>query len=486
MSALELSLVSIFFIIRMWSVKNRVPVGSSQGRPETPEEFFKMNAQITPAASPSDLDSFWMPFTANRQFKASPRMLARAEGMYYWTDDGREVLDGVAGLWCVNAGHGRREITEAVTRQLSTMEFAPTFQMGHPVAFELANRLAKIAPPGMERLFFTNSGSESVDTALKIAVAYHRARGAGQRTRFIGREKGYHGVGFGGMSVGGMVNNRKVFGSSMLPGVDHLPHTLDIGHNAFSRGLPHWGAHLANELERLIALHDASTIAAVIVEPISGSAGVVLPPLGYLKRLREICDKHEILLIFDEVITGFGRVGKPFAALAFDVTPDLMTTAKGLTNGAIPMGAVFAQRRIYDAFMQGPENAIELFHGYTYSAHPVACAAALATLDIYAKEGLLTRAATLAPQWEDAIHSLRGVPHVIDVRNYGLIGAVELESRAGKPGARAFDVFVKCFERGVMVRQTGDVIAMSPPLIIEPKQIARIVETLGAVIRETD
>ncbi len=445
-----------------------------------------MNAQPTPALSPADLDAFWMPFTANRQFKADPRLLARAKGMYYWTADGREVLDGVAGLWCVNAGHSRPEIAEAVAQQLNTMEYAPTFQMGHPMAFELASRLAKLAPPGMDRVFFTNSGSESVDTALKIAVAYHRAGGAGQRTRLIGREKGYHGVGFGGMSVGGMVNNRKAFAGSMLPGVDHLQHTLDLGHNAFSRGLPHWGAHLANELERLIELHDASTIAAVIVEPISGSAGVILPPIGYLKRLREICDKHDILLIFDEVITGFGRVGKPFAALAFDVTPDLMTTAKGLTNGSIPMGAVFAQRKIYDAFMQGPQNAIELFHGYTYSAHPAACAAALATLDIYAKEGLLTRAATLSAQWEDAVHSLRGVPAVIDVRNYGLIGAVELEPRAGKPGARAFDVFLKCFERGVMVRQTGDVIAMSPPLVIEPKQIARLVETLAEVIRGID
>jgi beta-alanine--pyruvate transaminase len=410
-----------------------------------------MNAQPKPALSPGDLDAFWMPFTANRQFKASPRLLARAEGMKYWTDDGREVLDGVAGLWCVNAGHSRREIADAVARQLTTMEFAPTFQMGHPIAFELANRLAQIAPPNMDRIFFTNSGSESVDTALKIAVAYHRARGAGQRTRFIGREKGYHGVGFGGMSVGGMVNNRKIFGSSMLPGVDHLPHTLDLGHNAFSRGLPHWGAHLANELERLIALHDASTIAAVIVEPISGSAGVILPPVGYLQRLREICDKNDILLIFDEVITGFGRIGKPFASQAFDVTPDLMTTAKGLTNGSV---------------------------------HPAACAAALATLDIYAREGLLSRAATLAPQWEDAVHSLRGARNVIDVRNYGLIGAVELEPRAGKPGARAFDVFLECFERGVMVRQTGDVIAMSPPLIIEPNQIAQLVETLHTVLRE--
>jgi beta-alanine--pyruvate transaminase len=448
-----------------------------------------MNAQLTPPVSPAvsngDLDAFWMPFTANRQFKSNPRLLARAEGMYYWTADGREVLDGVAGLWCVNAGHSRREITEAVTRQLGTMEFAPAFQMGHPIAFELANRLAKIAPPGLDRVFFTNSGSESVDTALKMAIAYHRARGAGQRTRFIGREKGYHGVGFGGMSVGGMVNNRKIFGSSMLPGVDHLPHTLDIDHNAYSRGLPQFGAHLADELERLIALHDASTIAAVIVEPISGSAGVILPPIGYLKRLREICDRHDILLIFDEVITGFGRVGKPFASLAFDVTPDFMTTAKGLTNGAIPMGAVFAHRKVYDAVTAGSENAIELFHGYTYSAHPVACAAALATLDVYAKEGLLTRAASLAAEWENAVHSLRGLPHVIDVRNYGLIGAVELEPRAGKPGTRGFEVFLKCFERGLMVRQTGDTIAMSPPLIIESKQIARIVETLGAVIRET-
>ena len=444
-----------------------------------------MNAQLTPAPANTELDAFWMPFTANRQFKANPRLLARAEGMYYWDTSGREVLDGVAGLWCVNAGHGRREITEAVTKQLATMDYAPAFQMGHPIAFELANRLAKIAPPGLDRIFFTNSGSESVDTALKIAIGYHRVRGAGQRTRFIGREKGYHGVGFGGMSVGGMVNNRKFFGSSMLPGVDHMSHTLDLEHNAFSRGLPQWGAHLANELERLIALHDASTIAAVIVEPISGSAGVVLPPAGYLKRLREICDKHDILLIFDEVITGFGRVGKPFAALAFDVTPDLMTTAKGLTNGALPMGAVFAQRKIYDAFMQGPENTIELFHGYTYSAHPVACAAALATLDVYAKEGLLTRAASLSSHWENAVHSLRGLPHVVDLRNYGLIGAVELEARQGKPGARGFEVFLKCFERGVMVRQTGDTIAMSPPLIIEGKQIDRLVETLGAVIRET-
>src|SRR6202050_1299261 len=421
-----------------------------------------MNARITPAPARNDLDAFWMPFTANRQFKANPRLLTRAEGMHYWTPDGRQVIDAVAGLWCVNAGHGRREITEAVTRQLASMDYAPAFQMGHPIAFELANRLAEIAPPGLERVFFTNSGSESVDTALKIAIAYHRARGAGQRTRLIGREKGYHGVGFGGMSVGGMVNNRKFFAGSMLPGVDHLPHTLDLGHNAFSRGLPHFRLHVANQLERLIALHDASTIAAVIVEPISGSAGVILPPVGYLKRLREICDKDDILLLFDEVITGFGRIGKPFASQAFDVTPDLMTTAKGLTNGALPMGAVFAHRRIYDAFMQGPEGAIELFHGYTSSAHPVSFAAALATLDIYQREGLLTRAATLSPEWQETLHSIRGTPHVIDIRNYGLIGAVELEPRAGKPGARAFEVFLKCFEKGVLIRVTGDMVGLSP------------------------
>jgi beta-alanine--pyruvate transaminase len=456
-----------------------------------------MNAKLSPGLlhdpalsehtdlAPGKLDAFWMPFTANRHFKAKPRLLARAEGMHYWTPDGRQVIDGVAGLWCVNAGHGRREIAAAVSEQLTTMEYAPTFQMGHPIAFELASRLAELSPPGLDRVFFTNSGSESVDTALKIAIAYQRARGLGSKTRLIGREKGYHGVGFGGVSVGGMVNNRKAFSSVMLPGVDHLPHTLDIEHNAFSRGLPQWGKHLADELERLIALHDASTIAAVIVEPISGSAGVILPPAGYLKRLREICDKNDILLIFDEVITGFGRTGKPFAAQTFEVTPDLMTTAKGLTNGAIPMGAVFAHRKVHDAFMQGPERLVELFHGYTYSAHPAACAAALATLDIYAKEDLLTRAASIAPLWENAVHSLKGLPHVIDVRNFGLIGAVELEPRPGKPTTRAFDVFLECFERGVMVRQTGEVIALSPPLIIEPAHIEKIVEVLASVIRDT-
>jgi beta-alanine--pyruvate transaminase len=444
-----------------------------------------MNAKLSPVPAHPELEAFWMPFTANRQFKSNPRLLARAEGMHYWTADGREVLDAVAGLWCVNAGHGRKEIAAAVARQLETMEFAPTFQMGHPLAFELANRLVEIAPPGMERVFFTNSGSESVDTALKIAIAYQRARGMASKTRLIGREKGYHGAGFGGISVGGIVNNRKAYSAAMIPGVDHLPHTLDLEHNAFSRGLPQWGAHLADSLERIIALHDASTIAAVIIEPISGSAGVILPPVGYLKRIREICTKHDILLIFDEVITGFGRIGAPFAAQQFEVTPDLMTTAKGLTNGALPMGAVFAQRKVHDAFMEGPENLIELFHGYTYSAHPAACAASLATLDIYRSEGLLQRARALAPHLEQGVHSLKGLPNVIDIRNYGLIGAVEFEPRPGKPATRAYDVFTKCFERGVLVRAAGDTIAVSPPLIVEEAQLERIFAVLGQAIRDT-
>jgi beta-alanine--pyruvate transaminase len=432
----------------------------------------------------SDLEALWMPFTANRQFKASPRLLARAEGMYYWTHDGRKILDGVAGLWCVNAGHGRKEITAAVSEQIATMEYAPPFQMGHGGAFELASRLTKLTPGDLDHVFFTNSGSESVDTALKIAIAYQRVRGEASRQRLIGREKGYHGVGFGGISVGGMVNNRKLFGT-MLPGVDHMRHTLDLEHNAFSRGIPEWGAHLADDLERLVALHDASTIAAVIVEPVAGSAGVVLPPRGYLQKLRATCDKYGILLIFDEVITGFGRLGTPFGAHYFDVVPDMITSAKGLTNGAIPMGAVFVRKHIYDAFMHGPQNVIELFHGYTYSAHPVACAAALATQDIYQREGLLTRGASLAKPWEDAVHSLRGLPHVIDVRNVGLVAGIELEPRSGAPGARAYEIFLKAYEKGILIRTTGDVIALSPPLIIEPAQIDQLIGTLAEIIRAT-
>jgi beta-alanine--pyruvate transaminase len=431
----------------------------------------------------ADLEAFWMPFTANRQFKAQPRLLARAEGMHYWSDDGRKVLDGVAGLWCVNAGHGRKEITEAVSKQLATMEYAPPFQMGHPPGFELASRLVKLAPGDIDHVFFTNSGSEAVDTALKIAIAYHRLRGEGARQRLIGREKGYHGVGFGGTSVGGMVNNRKFFGA-LLPGVDHLRHTHDLEHNAFSRGVPEWGAHLADDLERLVALHDASTIAAVIVEPVAGSAGVLLPPKGYLQRLRSICDKHGILLIFDEVITGFGRLGAPFGAQHFDVLPDMITSAKALTNGAIPMGAVFVRKHIYDAFIKGTENGIELFHGYTYSAHPAACAAGLAVQDIYEREGLLTRAAKMAKTFEEAVHSLRGTPRIIDIRNLGLVAGIELEPRPGAPSARAYEIFVKAFEKGILIRTTGDTIALSPPLIIEAEQIDQLVSTLRELIEE--
>jgi len=429
------------------------------------------------------MDELWMPFTPNRDFKHDPKMVVRAEGMYLWSDRGAKILDGSSGLFCVNAGHGRKEIADAVGAQLRELDFIAPFTRGHPKQFELATRVAELTPGDLNRIFFVNSGSEAVDTAMKVALAYHQARGQGGRNMFISRERAYHGVNFGGISLAGMVNNRRKFGPT-LPGIAHMRHT-HIKENFFVPGEGAHGVELAEDLLRFVNLYGAENIAACFVEPIAGSAGVVLPPIGYLKRLREICDKHDILLIFDEVITGFGRVGKPFASQAFDVTPDLMTTAKGLTNGAVPMGAVFAHRKIYDAFMQGPENAIELFHGYTYSAHPVACAAALATLEVYTKEGLLTRAASLASEWETAVHSLRGLPHVLDVRNYGLIGAVELEARAGKPGTRGFDVFLKCFERGVMVRQTGDTIAMSPPLIIESKQIARIVETLGAAIRET-
>ncbi len=433
--------------------------------------------------SPSDMQAFWMPFTANRQFKAKPRLLARASGMHYWTTDGRQILDGVAGLWCVNAGHGRKEITQAVAAQLETMDYAPTFQMGHPSAFALASELARIAPAGLERVFFTNSGSEAVDTALKIALAYHRVRGEATRTRLIGRERGYHGVGFGGISVGGISPNRKMWSAALIPGVDHLPHTHDPAKNAFSRGMPQHGAELAEELERLVTLHDPSTIAAVIIEPIAGSAGVLIPPRGYLRRVREICDRHGIVLIFDEVITGFGRTGAAFASQEFGVTPDMLTLAKGLTNGCIPMGAVIAKKSIYDAFMQGPDNAIELFHGYTYSAHPAACAAGLAALGIYEREGLLTRAKSLSAVWEEAAHSLRGLPYVVDVRNYGLILGIELEPIAGKMGARAYDAFQRCFERGVLVRYTGDILALSPPLIIESAQIDQIFSTLREVLQ---
>lgn len=429
-----------------------------------------------------NLDAYWMPFTANRQFKKAPRLLATAKGMHYTTVDGDTVLDGTAGLWCVNAGHGRERITDAVARQLATLDYAPSFQMGHPIAFEFAEKLAANPPggtaAGLDRVFFTGSGSESVDTALKIALAYQRAIGQGTRTRLIGRERGYHGVGFGGISVGGLVNNRRAF-PTQLPGTDHLRTTHDPARNRFVKGgLPEHGVELADDLERMVGLHGAETIAAVIVEPVAGSAGVLLPPKGYLERLRAICDQHGILLIFDEVITGFGRLGTPFAVDYFGVVPDIVTTAKGLTNGAIPMGAVFASRKVHDALMQGPENAIELFHGYTYSGHPAACAAGLAALEIYETEGLLTRAQAINIRWEEAIHSLKDARHVFDIRTIGLIAGIELEARVGAPGARAYDVFVDCLKRGVFIRVTGDIIALSPPLIIEDAHIDQIVDTL--------
>jgi beta-alanine--pyruvate transaminase len=431
---------------------------------------------------PNDLSAFWMPFTSNRQFKKAPRMFVAARDMHYTTSDGRQVLDGTAGLWCVNAGHARPKIVEAIAKQAAELDYAPAFQMGHPKAFELANRLVDIAPKGLDHVLFTNSGSESVETALKVALAYHRVKGDGARSRLIGRERGYHGVNFGGISVGGIVTNRKMFGT-LLGGVDHMPHTHNIAKNAFTKGEPQYGTELADELERIVTLHDASTIAAVIVEPVAGSTGVLIPPVGYLKRLREITKKHGILLIFDEVITGYGRLGTPFGADYFGVTPDIMVTAKGLTNGVIPMGAVLVSAEIHDAFMGGPEHVIEFFHGYTYSGNPVASAAALATLETYRDEGLLTRGAELAPYFEEALHSLKGLPHVIDIRNIGLVGAIELEPIAGQPTKRAFSAFLKAYETGLLIRTTGDIIALSPPLIIEKEQIEQIVSMLSDILK---
>jgi beta-alanine--pyruvate transaminase len=437
------------------------------------------------AGAPNNLEAFWMPFTANRDFKARPRLLVGAEGMHYVLSDGRRIIDGTAGLWCCNAGHGRPRIVEAIRQQAQEMDFAPTFQWGHPKAFELASRLAAMMPGELDHAFFTNSGSESVDTALKIAIAYQRAIGQGTRTRLIGRERGYHGVGFGGISVGGIVKNRMYYGS-LLNGVDHLPSTYVPEQQRWSRGQPAWGAHLADELLRLINLHDASTIAAVIVEPVACSTGVLVPPVGYLERLREITKAHGILLIFDEVITAFGRLGKATAAERFGVEPDMITMAKGVTSGTVPMGAVMIRKGIYDAFMEAPERTIELFHGYTYSAHPLACAAALATLEVYKEEELFERSADLAPYWEEAIHSLKGAPHVIDLRNIGLIGAIELEPRSGAPGQRGYDAMLKACDLGLMVRVTGDIIALSPPLIIGREQVDQIVEIVRKVLAAID
>ena len=439
-------------------------------------------AEAVGSTVPAAMGAYWMPFTANRQFKKAPRLLTRASGMHYWDDQGRQILDGVAGLWCVNAGHNRPRIVQAIQQQAAEMDFCPPFQMAHPKAFELAERLAALAPAGMGKVFFANSGSEAVDTALKMALAYHRVRGEGTRTRLLGRERGYHGVNFGGISVGGMVGNRKTYGLTVA-GVDHIRHTHDAARNAFSVGQPEHGADMADDIERMVALHDASNIAAVIVEPVAGSTGVLIPPQGYLQRLRELCTRHGILLIFDEAITGFGRTGQPFAAQTFGVVPDMITCAKGLTNGCVPMGAVLVKDEIHNAFMNGPEHLIEFAHGYTYSGHPLACAAGLGTLDTYAEEGLLTRAGTMQDDFAKALHSLRGEPNVIDIRNIGLVGGIELAPLPGDPAKRAFDVFLDCYARGLLIRTTGDTIALSPPLVIENTHIDQIVDTLRGAIR---
>jgi beta-alanine--pyruvate transaminase len=443
-----------------------------------------MNERARPEAVTTNLENsaYFMPFSMNRAFKKAPRLLARAEGMYYYTPEGRKILDGTSGLWCVNAGHCRKQIVEAVQRGVATLDYSPPFQMGHPLAFEFAERLAPLLPKGMSKIFFTNSGSESVDTALKLALAYHRARGEGHRVRLIGREKGYHGVNFGGTAVGGIVGNRKIFGA-LVTGVDHIRHTHDPAKNAFSRGQPKNGVELAEDLERLCQLHDPSTIAAVIVEPVACSAGVFVPPVGYLQKLREICDKHGILLIFDEVITAWGRLGKPFASERFGVIPDLITTAKGITNGTVPMGAVMMKENLYQAFMTGPENAVEVPHGYTYSAHPLACAAGLGTMDVYEDEGLLTRVGTLEKTWEDAAHALKDCPNVIDIRNIGLIAAIELSPREGKVGARGMEAHIKAFEKGLYMRVTGDTIALAPPLIVQQSEMDFIFSTVREVLK---
>ena len=434
-------------------------------------------------AKPNDLEAYWMPFTANRSFKQRPRMVARAEGMYYYTPDGKPILDGTAGLWCCNAGHARKPIVSAIQAQAEELDYAPSFQYGHPKSFAAAARIAALAPGDLDHVFFAGSGSEAVDTALKIALAYWNVSGKGSKTRLIGRERGYHGVGFGGISVGGMVNNRKHFGS-MLAGVDHLPHTYDREKQAFSKGEPEYGAHFADDLERIVALHDASTIAAVIVEPMPGSTGVLPAPKGYLKRLRELCDKHGILLIFDEVITGFGRLGTPFAAERYGVVPDIVTFAKGVTSGTVPMGGVVVRKHIYDAFMNAPENTVELFHGYTYSGHPLAAAAALATLDVYRDEKLFERAKALEPVWADAMMTLRDEPNVVDIRTVGLAAGIDLTSRPEGVGKRSFEAMDRGFhEQGLMMRTAGDTLAVATPLIVTEDQIGELVEKLRNTIR---
>src|SRR5215831_491686 len=434
-------------------------------------------------AVPNDLEAFWLPFTANRAFKAAPRLISRAKDMHYYTPEGRAVLDGTAGMWCTNAGHNRDPIVAAIRAEAAALDYAPAFQFSHPKAFELASRVAALAPADLDHVFFCNSGSEAVDTALKIALAFHNVRGEGARTRLIGRERGYHGVGFGGISVGGIVANRKFFGA-LLAGTDHLPATYNREHQAFSKGEPEWGAHLADDLERIVALHDASTIAAVIVEPMAGSTGVLPAPKGYLQRLRAICDKHGLLLIFDEVITGFGRLGHAFAAERYGVVPDMITFAKGVTSGSVPMGGVIVRKPIYDAFMRGPEHVVELFHGYTYSAHPLACAAGLATLDLYRDEDLFARAKKLEPVWADAVMSLKGLPNVLDLRCVGLTCGIDLASRPDAVGKRAYDAMVAAFaDESVMVRSTGDTLALTPPLIVSEREIEEIFGKVARVIK---
>src|SRR3984957_11404604 len=434
------------------------------------------------ARQTNDLDAFWLPFTPNRAFKRAPRLIARAKGMHYFTPDGRAVLDGLAGLWCTNAGHNRDPIVAAIQRQAAELDYAAAFHSAHARSFELASRIAALAPGDLNRVFFCNSGSEAVDTALKIALAYHNVRGDGARTRLIGRERGYHGVGFGGISVGGIVNNRKFFGS-LLTGVAHLPHTYNRDTQAFTKGEPEWGAHLADDLERIAALHDPSTIAAVIVEPMAGSTGVLPAPKGYLPRLRAICDKYGILLIFDEVITGFGRLGYAFAAERYGVVPDMITFAQGVTSGTVPMGGAIVRAPVYNAFMQGPEHVIELFHGYTYSAHPLACAAGLATLDLYREEKLFERARALEPKFADAAMSLRNLPGVLDIRTVGLVAGIDLASKPDGFGKRAYVAMEKAFhEQGILIRVTGDTIALTPPLIISQDEVGELFAKVGKVI----
>jgi beta-alanine--pyruvate transaminase len=443
----------------------------------------RSEARPSAAARPNDLEAYWMPFTPNRAFKKAPRLIVRAKDMHYYTDDGRAVLDGTAGLWCCNAGHNRAPIVDAIKRQAEELDYAPAFQFGHPRAFELASRIAALAPADLDHVFFTNSGSEAVDTALKIALAYHNVRGEGARTRLIGRERGYHGVGFGGMSVGGIANNRKFFGTP-LAGVDHLPHTYSREHQAFTKGEPGWGGHLADELERIAVLHDPSTIAAVIVEPMAGSTGVLPAPKGYLARLRAICDKYGVLLIFDEVITGFGRLGHAFAAERYGVVPDIITFAKGVTSGTVPMGGAIVRAPIYEAFMRGPEHVVELFHGYTYSAHPLACAAGLATLDLYRREKLFERALTLEPRFADAAMTLRGLPNVLDIRTVGLVAGIDLASKPDGFGRRATAAMDAAFrDRNLVIRVTGDTIALTPPLIVSEAEIDQIFSKLAEVIK---